>query len=195
MVREGIYFSNIHSGFKLSNEEEKEQEVIITWSEEFIANNQAYFDQHPSFKYFADHIVYKAHKGDQTVGRFPDGGNNLYIMNRPTIAQNNALHTYDEFIGVDDGVIVEMPDAIENILAENDKIDVRFSGTELIISSSAATAQLDIYSAAGQHQQSLKVNLESGNASGSVGNLPAGIYVVTVKGANGSKTSCKFMVK
>ena len=195
VVREGIYFSNIHSGFKLGNDEDKEQEVIITWSDEFIANNQAYFEQHPSFKYFADHIVYKAHKGDQTVGRFPDGGNNLYIMNRPTIAQNNMLHSYDEFIGIDKGVIVDGPDAIENILAENDEIDVRFSGTELLITSSAATAQLDIYSAAGQHQQSLKVNLESGNASVSVGNLPAGVYVATVKASNGSKSSYKFLVK
>ena len=195
VVREGIYFSNIHSGFKLSNDEEKDQEVIITWSEEFITNNQAYFDQHPDFKYFADHIVYKAHKGDQSVGRFPDGGNRLYIMNRPTIAQNNALHTYDEFIGIDDGVIVEVPDAIETILAENDKIDVRFVDNELIIEGNAGTAQLSIYSSTGQQYQSQRVNLSDGITNIAVGNLPAGIYVANVKGTNGKAVSCKFMVK
>lgn len=193
VVRDGIWFSNIHSDFKLGNEDDKE--VIITSSDAFIANNPEFCEAHPSFRYFADHLVYKAHKHDQTVGRYPDGGNNLYIMNRPTISTTNTLHTCDEFIGVDDGVIIDDPSAIENILAENDKINIRFSGTELLITSSAATAQLDIYSAAGQHQQSLKVNLESGNASVSVGNLPAGVYVATVKASNGSKSSCKFLVK
>ena len=195
VVRDNIYFANIHSGFKLSNDEDKEQEVLITWSDEFIANNQAYFDQHPSFKYFADHIVYKAHKGDQTVGRFPDGGNNLYIMNRPTIAQNNCLHTYDEFIGVDNGIIVETPDAIDAILAENSAVSVRFVGTELQIEGNVASVQLDIYSAAGQHQQSQTVSLAAGKAAVAVSNLPAGIYVASVKGTGSKATSCKFMVR
>ena len=113
-------------------------------------------------------------------------------MNRPTIAQNNALHTYDEFIGIDTGVIVET--GIETILAENDKIDIRFAATELIIEGTAATAQLDIYSAAGQHMQRITVDFTAGTATVPVSNLPAGIYIANVKSGN-SKTSCKFMVK
>lgn len=195
MIREGIYFSNLHSQFKLSNDEGKDQEVIITWSEEFIANNQAYFEKHPSFKHFADRIVYDSHKGDQTVGRYPDGGNSFYIMNHPTIGKENALHTYDKFIGKDTGVIVEEPDAIESILAENDQISIRFAGSELVIQGGVTTALLDIYTIAGQQQQSQTINLTDGKVTVAINNLPAGIYVASVKGENGNKTSCKFVIR
>ena len=197
VVREGIYFSNLHSQFKLSNDEDKHQEVIISWSEEFIANNQAYFDAHPSMKYFADRIVYDAHKGDQTVGRYPDGGNSFYIMNHPTIAQTNFLHTYDKFIGKDTGIIVEEPepDAIGTILAKDNQISIRFAGSELVIQGGETTALLDIYTIAGQQQQSQTINLTDGKVTVAINNLPAGIYVASVKGANGNKTSCKFVIR
>ena len=195
MIREGIYFSNLHSQFKLSNDEGKDQQVIISWSDEFIANNQAYFDQHPSFKHFADHLVYEAHKGDQTVGRYPDGGNSFYIMNRPTIGQNNTLHSYDKFIGKDTGITVEEPDAIEPILAKDEQIDIRFAGTELVIQGTATTALLDIYTIAGQQQLRQTINLTDGNTTVTLNNLPAGIYIANVKGSDGSNTSCKFVIR
>ena len=196
VVREGIYFSNLHSDFKLNNGEDKNMEVVLTWSDEFIANNQAYFEAHPSLKYFADHIVYQPHKGDQTVGRYPDGGNNFYIMNRPTIGQTNSLHTYDKYIGKDTGIIVEEPDDIAPILARNeDQISIRLAGTQLIIQGEATTATLDIYSIAGLQQQQFTIDLTSGTATVSTSDLPAGIYIASVKGANGSKTSFKFSVR
>lgn len=195
VVREGIYFSNLHSQFKLSNDVGKDQQVIITWSEEFVANNQAYFDKHPSMKYFADHIVYEAHNGDQTVGRYPDGGNRLYVMNHPTIGQDNALHTYDKFLGMDDGVIVSEPNAIETILAKDDQISIRFTSSGLIIQGAETTAVLDIYTISGQQQQRQTIELTDGKATVAVGSLPAGIYVASVQGANGSKTSCKFVIR
>jgi len=89
----------LHLPFKLSNEEG--QQVVISSSETFVANNPAYFDIHPALSEFTDRIFYHAHQGNQTVGRYPDGGNNLYIMNRPTIYASNNPHTYDQFIGKD----------------------------------------------------------------------------------------------
>ena len=195
VVREGIYFSNLHASFKLNNDEGVEQEVIITWSDEFIANNQEYFEKHPSFKHFADHLVYQAHKGDQTVGRYPDGGNSFYIMNHPTIGQNNALHSYDKFIGTDNGVIIEEPDDIAAVLAKDNRISIRFAGTQLIIQGEASTIQLDIYSIAGLQQKHQTVNLDNGNATVSISDLPAGVYIAHVKGANGSENSCKFIIR
>lgn len=195
VVREGIYFSNLHASFKLNNDEGVEQEVIITWSDEFIANNQEYFEKHPSFKHFADHLVYQAHKGDQTVGRYPDGGNSFYIMNHPTIGQNNALHSYDKFIGTDNGVIIEEPDDIAAVLAKDNRISIRFAGTQLIIQGEASTIQLDIYSIAGLQQKHQAVNLDNGNATVSISDLPAGVYIAHVKGTNGSENSCKFIIR
>lgn len=195
VVRESIYFSNFHAPFKLTNDEAKNQEVIITWSDEFIANNQEYFDKHPSFKHFADHIVYQTHKGDQSVGRYPDGGNSFYVMNHPTIGQTNDLHSYDTFIGTDTGVKIEEVDDIKPILAKDDQISIRFAGTKLLIQGKAASAQLDIYSIAGLQQQSQTLNLADGSATISTNDLPSGIYIARVKASDGSESSCKFAIR
>ena len=41
-----------------------------------------------------DVLTYPAHNSDQTVGRFPDGSNNVYVMNIPTIAKANITSSY-----------------------------------------------------------------------------------------------------
>ena len=38
---------------------------------------------------------------DQTVGRFPDGGNNYYLFRHPTIAYANSIQPSDVFMGMD----------------------------------------------------------------------------------------------
>ncbi len=193
VVREGIWFSNLHSGFKIGNDDDNE--VLITSSEEFIANNPEFCEAHPAFRYFADHLVYKAHKHDQTVGRYPDGGNNLYVMNRPTIGTTNSLHSYDVHIGVDDGLIIDDPTAIDAVLAENSQVSVSFSGSDLVIEGTASEAQLYIYTSLGQLQKSQKVSIGEGKTSISVGFLPAGIYVANIKSTNGQAASCKFIIR
>lgn len=193
VVREGIWFSNLHSGFKIGNDDDNE--VLITSSEEFIANNPEFCEAHPAFRYFADHLVYKAHKHDQTVGRYPDGGNNLYVMNRPTIGTTNSLHSYDVHIGVDDGLIIDDPTAIDAVLAENSQVSVSFSGSDLVIEGTASEAQLYIYTSLGQLQKSQKVSIGEGKTTISVGFLPAGIYVANIKSTNGQAASCKFMIR
>ena len=41
-----------------------------------------------------DTLVYCAHSGHETVGRFPDGGSIIYKMSRPTISKENAMNSY-----------------------------------------------------------------------------------------------------
>jgi hypothetical protein len=91
--------SQIHANFKLANEEG--HLVLIGSSEEFVANNPKYFDAHPEMKEFGDTVYYGAMAYDQTVGRFPDGGNSCYLFNHPTIAYANAIQTSDVFVGQD----------------------------------------------------------------------------------------------
>ena len=43
---------------------------------------------------WTDRFIYAAHKSDQTVGRYPDGSNNVYVMNIPTIARANITSSY-----------------------------------------------------------------------------------------------------
>ena len=92
-------------------------------------------------------------------------------------------------------MIVEEPDAIESILAENDQISIRFAGSELVIQGGETTALLDIYSIAGQQQLRQSIDINNGKATIAISNLPAGIYIASVKGEHGSQTSCKFVIR
>ena len=50
---------------------------------------------------WTDRFAYPAHKSDQTVGRYPDGSNNIYVMNVPTIAKANLASSYLIFLSGD----------------------------------------------------------------------------------------------
>ena len=67
--------SQLHANFKLDNDGD---ELMLTAAD----------------KSWTDHFTYAAHASDQTVGRFPDGGNDIYVMNVPTIAKNNIATSY-----------------------------------------------------------------------------------------------------
>ena len=43
---------------------------------------------------WTDRFVYPAHEKDQTVGRYPDGAQQVYVMNVPTIEKSNIISSY-----------------------------------------------------------------------------------------------------
>ena len=94
--------AQMHANFKLKNGDDRM--VLLCSSNDFVANNKAYFDKHPEMKDFADGLVYSAHHGDQSVGRYPDGGRSYYKMNRPTIERPNILTSADSYLGEDEGL-------------------------------------------------------------------------------------------
>ncbi|MBP5715468.1 MAG: CotH kinase family protein [Prevotella sp.] len=94
--------TQLHTSFKLKNDDGKI--VLLCSSDDFVANNKAYFNKHPEMKEFADGIIYSAHNGDQSVGRYPDGGKSFYQMNRPTIERTNILTSADSYLGEDTGL-------------------------------------------------------------------------------------------
>lgn len=78
---------------------------LIVWCDKLESRDQL----HASFKLDADggsvlltaadeswndRLVYTAHQADQTVGRYPDGGSDIFVMNVPTIAQSNISTSY-----------------------------------------------------------------------------------------------------
>ena len=93
--------TQLHTGFKLSNEEGAM--VLVSSSEEFEANNAAYFEAHPEMKGFTDVLVYGTHEYNQSVGRYPDGGNAIYRMYWPSIGKTNRHITQNELLGYDQG--------------------------------------------------------------------------------------------
>ena len=83
----------IHASFKLSNT--TGQQVFAVSSAEFVENNADYFNSHPELKTFVDGMTYTTHSGQQTVGRYPDGGSQFYLMNHPTIERTNTVTAED----------------------------------------------------------------------------------------------------
>ena len=107
--------SQLHTGFKLANG--NDEAVCISSSEEFIANNAAFFGEHPDWADFADALIYSPHEPHQSVGRYPDGSNSFYRMSLPTIGKSNTTTSYDIFTGHDEGIMT--PTSISDLLARN----------------------------------------------------------------------------
>ena len=80
--------SQLHASFKLDKDG---GEIVLTAADES----------------WADHFVYAAHTSDQTVGRYPDGSSQVYVMNMPTIAKSNVFSSY--------AVNVEQPGTVSGI--------------------------------------------------------------------------------
>ena len=71
-----------------------------------------------------DTLIYQAHSGHETVGRFPDGGSRLYKLTRPTIEGGNILGSYSTLIGS-----ASMPDGIEEKEEiKNEKLKIKNDG-------------------------------------------------------------------
>lgn len=96
--------TQLHAPFKLSNN--KNEVVVISSSEEFVQNNAAFFEAHPALADFNDGIIYDAHTGEQSVGRYPDGSNEIYLFSRPSIDRRNTLLTYDQWLRTDEGLSI-----------------------------------------------------------------------------------------
>ena len=79
--------TQLHASFKLAAEG---GDVLLT------ADDQSWTSR----------LTYAAHNGDQTVGRYPDGGSDVYVMNIPTIAKANVMSSYATIVeqAVTDGI-------------------------------------------------------------------------------------------
>ena len=69
--------SQLHTNFKLGNDDES---CVILTAEDGS---------------WADTLSYNAHSGEMSYGRYPDGSNNVYLMNMPTTGKANILCTND----------------------------------------------------------------------------------------------------
>ncbi len=97
--------TQLHTTFSLSNVDD--QIVMLTSSNEFVENNASFFESHPALKSFVDGLPYDSHQGNQTIGRYPDGGKSIFLMNRPTIDKHNSLLSSDKMTATDEGIMEE----------------------------------------------------------------------------------------
>ena len=134
-------------------------------------------------------MTYTLHQGDQTVGRYPDGNADVFVMNIPTIAKPNIMSSY--------ATVVEQPHGVgihDIMVNATESISVRYGEGNLIISSTSTGSLLvKVVSLSGQSIISLPVQLTGGYAEVPVEQLPTGVFIATVTDHQGHKATCKFI--
>lgn len=164
--------TQLHATFKLSNEG---GDVLLTSADET----------------WCDRLTYTGHEPDETIGRYPDGSAEVYVTNVPTIAKSNLISSY--MTAVEQPFTTDIPDLAD---ATGSDISIRASQGHLLISSTnTGSMTLNIVTVAGQSISSETIYLENGQYETSVGQLPAGIYVAYAIDGQGSKASCKFVIR
>ena len=139
---------------------------------------------------WSDLLTYTEHQEDQTVGRYPDGASDVFVMNIPTIAKANIATSYLTVVSQpqETGIRDLMADAAENV-------SISYHQGSLVISSTFTDdMQLKVVNLAGQTLMNAPVQLSGGYAEISVSQLPAGVYIVNVTDKHGHKAACKFVI-
>ncbi|MBP1530541.1 MAG: CotH kinase family protein [Bacteroidaceae bacterium] len=147
-------------------------------------------------KSWADSLVYRAHNGDQSVGRYPDGGQDIYLM-APTIAKSNTLNTYAEagqYIAPEDTTTHE--DAVRSISSRNGGMSIAYADQQVVVKSEDnPNVTLNIYTTGGALVMARKMYLESGHERVGISMLPAGIYIARLNDSEGNECATKFTKK
>lgn len=74
--------TELHASFKLAND----TVLLVCMPSKEMSSSTA----------FADTLLYLPHRWNESVGRFPDGGKNCYVMTRPSIDAPNRLSYYSQ---------------------------------------------------------------------------------------------------
>lgn len=138
---------------------------------------------------WSDIVSYGLMQEDQTVGRYPDGDSDIFVMNIPTIAKANIYSSYVS--------IVQQPQetGIHDLMADTtgDASVSYLAGNLIIQNTQAEDLQMKIVNLAGQVIMTATVNMNGSYKEFSVEQLPAGVYIVSITDENGHKASCKFV--
>ncbi|MDO5483010.1 MAG: CotH kinase family protein [Bacteroidaceae bacterium] len=142
---------------------------------------------------YADTLTYDMHIGTQTFGRYPDGANNTYAMNIPTIAKSNMLSSYDTlFIAPAE----PEPDAIRPYIKEGGITIAYVDGAVNVKSEESPISSIGIYNTLGMPMP-VNAIMRAGRqfASLNVTTLPKGVYVVKATTQMGDECHIKFIIK
>ena len=165
--------SQLHASFKLAAEGGV---VVLTAADESWSNRMAY----------------TAMKGDESVGRYPDGSSNVITMNVPTIRKANITGSYAN------GVTQLEEDGLHDLAASSMVgLSVRYVADRLVLSTTtpAKVARMDICNLAGQKLWEQDIDLSSGQTELMLTTLPNGCYLARLADGNGHSATCKFIKK
>lgn len=174
---------------------------LLVWCDNLATTSQAL---HASFKIsgqggvilltaanrsWTDVIAYSGHDGNSTVGRFPDGTNNVYLMDVPTIGKSNILTSSMK--------VIDQTDRIEEhdmMIASANGLHICYANQYLMVKSEErGTAKVEIFTADGRKVESQMFEVGLGTAKVDVSHLPSGFYIAKAADNNQNKVACKFM--
>ncbi|MBQ7179768.1 MAG: lamin tail domain-containing protein [Bacteroidaceae bacterium] len=140
---------------------------------------------------WCDTLVYCAHEGSESVGRFPDGGTQLYRMYRPTICGPNAMNSYT--------TLWEEPAAPTGIrqpemASAQGSMSIRCSqGVLFMKSEDDNDVTLTVYALNGTNVMQQHIQMEQGRAQASIVMLARGTYIARLTDSQGNQCAAKFV--
>ncbi len=167
--------SELHASFKLAN---ADQAYVVLTSPDRL---------------WADTLIYCAHDGTESFGRFPDGTRQTYRFSRPTIEKWNTMTMLSErWQG--EPVTGTGGDGISETMASRDgglSIQPRSSAL-LIHSEEAQTATLSVYTLGGSMVMHTDVPMLDGRGEVNISLLARGTYVARITDSTGHSVATKF---
>lgn len=134
-----------------------------------------------------DILYYEPHLGTESVGLYPDGSNEVYVMTTPTIAQSNTINSYATWL---EQPVIDTN--IESVLTDNENMQLGYHDHMLhIYGTEASWATLTIYTPTGKTYLRMTTELFDRHTAISLGTLPEGIYIVSVTDSNGETRTMK----
>ena len=161
--------SQLHTSFKLGSEG---GEVILTSADQT----------------WCDTLVYAPHNGDYSVGLYPDGGTEVYIMNKTTLASTNIINSYSQLW--DEPII---PNSISDVeISRNGGLSLAYNGENIDIRcENSGNVSISVYTVSGQicMKQTFAI---TGNAECvNIASLPTGTYIVRAADAKDNRCVIK----
>ena len=136
---------------------------------------------------WSDVMSYPSHNEYETVGRYPDGTNDVFLMDVPTIAKTNLRTSYAVSFGQngqDDIAAVKT----------NAGLTANYALGGIIVRTGAdVKVMVEVYSMAGQTVMKSEANTLGGYADIRLPHLKEGCYVARVADAHGKTVTCKFV--
>jgi hypothetical protein len=135
---------------------------------------------------WTDNLSYPAHNGDNSVGLYPDGGSQYYVMTKTTIGQSNVMNSYAK-------TFENIMPGIKETTDYHKDITIAYHNGDIVIRSNSDYVLLNISSISAQTFIQERISLNGGTATVSIESLPRGIYIVTAKDNNGNSKTIKVM--
>lgn len=140
---------------------------------------------------WSDTLFYMQHADNVTIGLYPDGGNDVYVMSQPTIGAANSINSYAEWF-----LESQLPSAIEQITAPaGTPLFAHCADRTLTIMGSDGKVDVAVYSMTGQQTMHAATVISGGHATLSLQHLNSGIYIITMRDSHGNTLNQKVMIR